>query len=73
MTALSPRQVEILRLIAKGSGTKEIAAALGITERTVKWHVSRIFQKLGATTRAQAVAAAFERGDLLSPDNRDSD
>lgn len=59
---LSEREREVLRLVAAGRSNKEIAAALGIAERTVKFHVTSIFDKLGAENRAQAVAVASERG-----------
>ena len=59
---LSPREREVLRLVAGGRSNKEIAAALHITERTVKFHVTSIFNKLGAENRTQAVALARERG-----------
>jgi DNA-binding NarL/FixJ family response regulator len=63
--ALSEREREVLRLVAEGLPTKQIAQALTISERTVKFHVNSIFQKLGADNRAQAVALAAQRG-LLS-------
>lgn len=63
-TRVSPREVQILRLISKGRTTAEIASALGITQRTVKWHVANIFRKLGVRTRAEAVAVAARRGLL---------
>lgn len=53
---LSPREREILALLAEGLGNKIVAARLGISEHTVKTHVASIFQKLGADTRAEAVA-----------------
>ena len=56
---LTAREREVLRLL--GQSNKEIAAALGISERTVKFHVTSIFNKLGADSRAQAVAIAAER------------
>ena len=59
--ALSPRQREILRLVAEGRSNKEIAADLSITERTAKFHVKAVFDKLGAENRAQAVALALQR------------
>lgn len=59
---LSAREREVLRLVAAGRSNKEIAAALTIAERTVKFHVTAIFNKLGAENRAQAVAIAAERG-----------
>jgi DNA-binding NarL/FixJ family response regulator len=62
---LSPRERGVLRLVAAGMSNKQIAQALTISERTVKFHVNAIFNKLGADNRAQAVALAAERG-LLS-------
>jgi DNA-binding NarL/FixJ family response regulator len=56
---LTNREREVLRLL--GTSNKEIASVLGISERTVKFHVTSIFNKLGAETRAQAVAIAAER------------
>jgi len=63
-TRLSPREREVLQLLAQGLATKQIARSLGVTERTVKFHVASIFAKLGATNRAQAVALAAQH-DLL--------
>ncbi len=63
-TALSRRQQEVLRLVAEGQTNRQIAAALSITERTVKFHVTTIMNKLGADNRAHAVALAAERGLL---------
>jgi len=63
-TTLSPREREVLRLFAGGHSNKQIARALGITERTVKFHVTSILNKLGAENRAQAVALAAQRGLL---------
>jgi len=60
--SITPREREIIALVAKGSANKEIAAELGISEDTVKQHVSRILQKLGAKDRAQATAEAIRRG-----------
>lgn len=59
---LSAREREVLRLVAAGRSNKEIAAALRIAERTVKFHLTSIFNKLGADNRARAVAVAAERG-----------
>jgi two-component system NarL family response regulator len=59
---LSPRELEILKLIAKGRSNKEIATTLAISEGTVRVHASNIFSKLGCSDRAQAVAEAFQRG-----------
>jgi DNA-binding NarL/FixJ family response regulator len=58
---LSPREREVLGLLAQGLATKQIARSLGITERTVKYHVRSIFAKLGAVNRAQAVALAAQQ------------
>ncbi|HEV2438447.1 MAG TPA: response regulator transcription factor [bacterium] len=63
-TTLSARERGVLREVAAGRSTKQIARALGITERTVKFHVSSIMNKLGADNRAQAVAEAARRGLL---------
>ena len=62
---LSARERGVLRLVAAGQSNRQIAATLSISERTVKFHVTAIFNKLGADNRAQAVAMAAERG-LLS-------
>jgi DNA-binding NarL/FixJ family response regulator len=62
--ALSDREREVLRLVAGGQANKQIARTLGITERTVKFHVTSILTKLGAENRAQAVALATQRGLL---------
>ena len=59
--ALSKRELEVLRLLAQGLLNKQIARALTISERTVKFHVTSIFNKLGADNRAQAVALAAQR------------
>lgn len=59
---LSAREREVLRLVAAGKSNKEIASALDVAERTVKFHVTSIFNKLGAENRAGAVAIAIERG-----------
>jgi DNA-binding NarL/FixJ family response regulator len=58
---ISAREVEVLRLIAKGKSNKEIASHLGIVEGTVNAHLANIFSKLGAADRAQAIAIAIQR------------
>jgi DNA-binding NarL/FixJ family response regulator len=63
-TTLSERERAVLRLVADGLPSKQIARELSITERTVKFHVNSIFLKLGADNRAQAVALAAQRGLL---------
>lgn len=59
---ITPREREILTLITRGNANKEIAATLGISEDTVKQHVSRILVKLKVNDRAQATAEAIKRG-----------
>ena len=63
---LSARERGVLRLVAAGLSNRQIAEALAISERTVKFHVTAIFNKLGADNRAQAVALAAARGLLPS-------
>lgn len=63
-TALSVREREVLLYVARGTPNKQIAKELFISEATVKTHVSHIFDKLGVTDRAAAVAAAYEAGIL---------
>lgn len=58
---ISSRELEVLRLIARGESNREIAARLGIAEGTVKAHLTNIFAKLGAVDRAQAMAIALSR------------
>lgn len=59
---LSPREREVLRLLHQGNSNKEIGATLGVTERTAKFHVTSILNKLGAENRTQAVAMAVKQG-----------
>ncbi len=61
-SSLSAREREVLALVAKGKSNKEIAADLGITEATVKCHVSVILMRLNASDRTQAVVNALQRG-----------
>ena len=61
---LSRREVEVLRLVAKGGSNREIATALVISEHTVARHLQNIYAKLGLSSRAAATAFAFER-DLV--------
>lgn len=60
--ALSPREREVLALITEGLGNAEIAQRLSISEKTVRNHVSNLFDKLGVWTRAQAIVFAHDRG-----------
>jgi DNA-binding NarL/FixJ family response regulator len=59
---LSGREIEVLRLLARGASNKEIAAVLTLSENTIKTHLSRIFDKLGARSRTEAASIAIQRG-----------
>jgi two-component system NarL family response regulator len=59
---LTPRELVTLRLMADGHSNKEIATALSISERTVKTHLGHLFEKLGVTSRTEAVRVATRRG-----------
>ena len=60
--ALTPREIDVLRLIARGNANKIVAAELSLTEETVKSHVRNILSKLGANDRTHAVAIGLKRG-----------
>ena len=60
--ALTPREVDVLRLLAKGNANKEIGALLSLTEETVKSHIRSILAKLGANDRTHALAIGLKRG-----------
>jgi DNA-binding NarL/FixJ family response regulator len=62
--ALTPREVEVLELVAAGLGNKEIASQLGTASGTVKMHVQSVLEKLGAADRTHAVTIALKRGIL---------
>ena len=64
-SALTARETEVLRMIAAGLANKEIAYRLGISEHTVKFHVSALLGKLGAASRAEAIAIGVRRGIVL--------
>ncbi len=65
--SLSAREVEVLRLVARGLTNAEIGRRLYISEATVKTHLLRLFGKLGVSDRTAAVTTALERGDLPPP------
>jgi NarL family two-component system response regulator YdfI len=63
--ALTPREIEVLGMIAEGLGNKAIAWRLGISEHTVKFHVGSIFAKLNASSRTEAVTLGIRQGLIL--------
>jgi DNA-binding CsgD family transcriptional regulator len=65
-TGLNARDMEVLRLLARGARNREIAEQLFITPKTVEYHLSNLFAKLDVSNRTEAVRAAFERA-LITP------
>ncbi len=64
---LSAREIEVLRLLARGASNKEIAARLDLSGNTIKTHLSRIFDKLGVRSRTEAATLALQRGLIPPP------
>ena len=62
---LTPREIEVLRLLADGLANKEIAGKLNISDHTAKFHVAAILEKMNAASRAEAVAIGMRTGLIL--------
>lgn len=69
LSRLTPRELEVLKLIAKGLSNSELASTLFVSETTAKTHVGRILNKLGLRDRVQAVVIAYESGVVRPGDN----
>ncbi|MBD0364164.1 MAG: response regulator transcription factor, partial [Coleofasciculus sp. C3-bin4] len=65
LQSLTPREIEVLGMLALGLSNKTIAKRLGISDHTVKFHVSSIFTKLNASTRTEAVAVGARLGLIM--------
>ena len=66
----SPRELEVLQLAAAGLTNKEIAYRLGLSERTIQFHLNTVFQKTGTASRTEAASLALRRGWLPEADGR---
>lgn len=66
LVELTERELEVLKAVARGDRSKEVAARLGISERTVKAHLASVYSKLGVDSRAAAIAVAAQKGLLAS-------
>ena len=62
---LTPREIEVLAMLAEGLGNKQIADRLGVSDHTIKFHISSILDKLGASTRTEAVTLGLRMGLIL--------
>jgi NarL family two-component system response regulator YdfI len=62
---LTPREIEVLRMLAEGLGNRQMAQRLGISDHTVKFHISSILDKLGASSRTEAVTLGIRMGLIL--------
>jgi DNA-binding CsgD family transcriptional regulator len=65
--SLTRRQVQILEMLAEGASDAEVARALGIAERTLRWHLTNVHERLGTRSRVQMVAEALRRRILPCP------
>ena len=65
---LTPREIEVLALIARGASTRQVAHHLAISPKTAETHIERIYTKTGATTRSTATLFAMQHGLLVNLD-----
>jgi len=65
LNELTPRELEVLRMLAEGLGNRQMASRLGISDHTVKFHISSILDKLGASSRTEAVTLGIRAGMIL--------